>query len=335
ADIKTIPSGLKTGVIALIAGGKEGEDRMLRADIDALPVTEDTGLEYMSKNRDVMHACGHDFHTVCALAAAVCLNERRDELSGNVYVVFQPGEEAFYGSRTVLETHVLDNVRKFYGFHCDPTKDVGVICVRDGAVTASVDRFMITVNGTAGHGAVPHKANNPIPVIVSIAQQINTFSGGMISAFSPHVITITEISAKSAWNVIPESAKLTGTVRTMDEDARKIIRSQIGRIAGEFGEMYDVETVTEYEAGSHVTWNDSKLCNHAKSIARKCNLAIEEHESEMTGDDFGDYAPYGSEKSGVYIRVGTGKSYPLHHPKFMIDPAAIEPVTDFLVSLFL
>ncbi len=333
--IPVLPSGLQTGVIALIQGGKEGPARMLRADIDALPVMEESGLPWASKCPGVMHACGHDFHITCVLRAAAELYRKRDRLAGKLYVVFQPGEEGSDGAPSVLRTHILDDAVEYYGLHADPEQDPGVVSLASGAVTASVDRFMITVCGTGGHGATPHLAENPIPILWNLLNEISLSAGRKLSAFTPHVITVTHISGGTTWNVIPAEAFAEGTVRTQDTEGRTAIQKHFTESCEAFGRIYGIPIELEYENGPNVTVNDEALVQKAYLVAEKCGMKAIPMHQYMIGDDFGDYYPPESGKTGIYIRTGSGKGAPLHHPQFQVDLSAIEPVSHYLAALLL
>ena len=333
--IPVLPSGLKTGAIALIQGGKEGPARMLRADIDALPVSEESGVPYASKNPGVMHACGHDFHITCVLRAAAELNRRKAGLAGKLYVVFQPGEEGFDGAASVLRTHILDDAVEYYGLHSEPELEVGVVSLAAGAVTSSVDRFQITVCGKGGHGAMPHNAENPIPILWNLLNEISLSADRKLSAFTPHVITVTRISGGSTWNVIPEQAFAEGTVRTLDAEGQAAIQRHMAESCEAFGRIYGIPVKLEYENGPNITYCDEALVRKAARVAESCGLKAVRMRPQMIGDDFGDYIPPDSGKTGVFIRTGTGKGASLHHPRFRADLSAIEPISDYFTALLL
>ena len=333
--ISVVSTDLRTRAVALIPGGKEGQSRMLRADIDALPVTEESGLPWASKHPGVMHACGHDFHITCVLRAAVELNRRKEELPGNLYIVFQPGEEGFNGAASVLKTGLLDDVRECYGFHADPEQEAGVISIASGTVTSSVDRFRITVCGTGGHGAMPHAAENPIPILWNLLNEISLSADRKLSAFSPHVVTVTHICGGTTWNVIPDEAFAEGTVRTLDETGRAAIQKHMEDSCRAFGEIYGIPVKLAYEKGPGATYNDEALVQKASLVAETCGMKVIRMPPQMIGDDFGDYCPPESGRKGIYVRTGSGKRAPLHHPQFRVDLSAIEPVSRFLTVLLL
>ena len=334
-NIEEVPLNLETGALAVIRGEKAGNNRLFRADIDALPVTEESGLKYASKNDGVMHACGHDIHLVAALKTAVILNKIKKDIKGNVYILFQPGEEVFDGARNVIKTGVTKDIDEFYAFHVDPSREVGVLEITEGGVTSSVDRFKITVKGKGAHAAIPHKSKNPISILTKIADWIANESARYIAAFTPRVISITRINAGTTWNVIPEEGELEGTIRTLDENARNIIKSEFEKCIKVFSALYDAEILIEWEEGSHIAYNNTDLCQKAIFIAKKLGIKTAEKEKLLIGDDFGDYAPFGCGKKGLYVRIGSGIGYTYHHPSFIADPDTIDVAASFMSELLM
>ena len=332
-NIEEIPLNLETGALAVIRGGKKGNNRLLRADIDALPVNEESGLPYSSNNYGVMHACGHDIHLVTGLKVADILNRNKENVSGNVFVLFQPGEEVFDGARNVIKTGITKDIDEFYAFHVDPSREVGVLEAGTGGVTSSVDRFKITVKGAGSHAAIPHKAKNPITVLLEIANWISTQSDRSVDAFTPRVISVTRINAGSTWNVIPETGEIEGTIRTLDEAARTKIKSEFDKSVAAFASLYDVEIEIEWEEGSNIAYNDEDLRKKALYAAEKLGIKTEEKEKLLIGDDFGDYAPFGSGKKGLYIRIGSGKGFTYHHPSFIANPDVIDIAASLMIEI--
>ena len=173
AGIKILPYELETGLVAVIEGEKEGPVQALRCDIDALPVKEQTNLAYASRQEGKMHACGHDFHITAGIGCALLLNEKKRDLKGTVKIIFQPGEETSLGALKILETDVMEDVEQIWGFHADPTNEVGTVGIREGYVAAAADRFVITVRGVGCHGAHPDDGIDPVPVAVGIVQGLS------------------------------------------------------------------------------------------------------------------------------------------------------------------
>ena len=332
-NIEEVSLPLETGVLAVIRGEKSGNNRLLRADIDALPVKEESGLLYASKNEGVMHACGHDIHLVSGLMTASILNKNKANVKGNVYILFQPGEEVFDGARNVIKTGVTKDIDEFYAFHVDPFREVGVIESSQGGVTSSVDRFKITVKGVGSHAAIPHEGENPISVITDIANWIYSRSDRHVDAFSPRVISITRINAGNIWNVIPESGELEGTIRTLDDSVRKDIKDEFNNAVKAFASLNSVTIDIEWQEGSHVAYNDEELYEKSLKVASILNLKTGKRDNMLIGDDFGDYAPKGSGKKSLYVLIGSGKGYTYHHPKFIANPDVLEISSKFMAEL--
>ena len=231
AGITILDYPLEVGVVAEISGGKPGPTIALRADIDALPIKEETGLAFASKNEGVMHACGHDFHTSSIIGSAILLQERRAELKGNVRIIFQPAEEIAQGAVFVEKAGVLDGVEAIFGMHNKPDLPVGTIGIREGSLMASVDRFELDVIGVGGHAGIPNNSIDPIIVASQIITGLQTIVSRSLSSFDNVVISITQIHAGNTWNVIPEKATMEGTVRTFQNEAREIIPDLMKRTA--------------------------------------------------------------------------------------------------------
>jgi len=334
-NIEEIPFDLPTGALCIIRGNKKGNNRLLRADIDALPMEEKTELPYASVNKGVMHACGHDAHIVMGLMTADILNRNRDSVCGNVYVLFQPGEEVFDGARAVLGTKAVDDIDEFYAYHVNPAKETGVLELKEKGVTSSVDRFNISVTGTGAHAAMPHMAHNPIYTLSSMVEAIETRSGRRIDAFTPAVVSVTRINAGTTWNIIPERGEFEGTVRSLDEDARRQIKEEVEQIVRAYGMLDGVKAKIRWQEGSHIAYNDADLYLKSVKLARELGYRYDSGENIMIGDDFGDYAPYGSGKKSIYIRIGSGKGYTYHHPEFRVDPAVLGKGAFFMSRLIM
>ena len=329
--VEEIPFPLETGTLAIIRGEKPGNNRLLRADIDALPVKEESGVEYASVHDGIMHACGHDTHIVNALMVAADLNRRRKDVEGKVFILFQPGEEVVDGARSVIRTGITKDVDEYYAIHADPASETGMIGLKSGGITASVDRFHFIVQGESAHAAMPHEGKNPIRVLTDLAKWLDSCSDSRLDAYTPHVVTVARISSGNTWNVISATGELEGTVRTLDDQARAKIRAEIERAAHALEILHDVSISLDWWEGPHVTMNDEGLYEKAKRVADRLQLRTKEPDNIMIGDDFGDYAPAGSGKKSLYIRVGSGVGYTYHHPRFYADPAMLE-ITSLYIS---
>ena len=328
--IETLDTGLKTGAIAVFHGKKPGKIIGLRGDMDALPVQEESGLPYASQIPGVMHACGHDFHTSTVLGAALLLKQREAELCGKIYVVFQPAEEIADGGKSVVATHLLDDAEEFYGVHTYPGYEVGTLGIKEGPVMAAPDRFAITIRGVGAHAAQPHKGVDPIPAAASLALTAQTIVSRTIDPFVPAVVSVTHLSAGNTWNVVPETAFVEGTVRTLRPEDRKHIHATLDRMAEATAQAYGCTAEIEWEFGPDSVINDAALCEVARALALEMGFKVGIQEDTMGGEDFSEYTKH---CPGVFIRVGTGGSYANHHPKFTADPAALWPAANFCAEL--
>lgn len=328
--VEILPCTLETGLVAIIRGAKKGPIQALRCDIDALPIREETGLSYASKYEGKMHACGHDFHIVVGIGCAVLLNEKKEQMEGTVKIIFQPAEETSLGALKILETDVMDDVERIWGIHADPTNDVGTIGLREGAVTAAVDHFVVTVKGKGCHGAHPDDGQDPIPAAASMIQAFQTIVTRNINAFHPALVSVTRMQAGNTWNVIPETAQLEGTVRTMDREDRSLFEQRLKEIAGYTAMSYGLTAEVQWIAGPPATMNDAEMVNVSTEKARKLGLRVVPEESSMGGDDF---AFLEQQIPGCYLKVGTGRGQLIHQPGFSVDLNVIMPTVKYVTEL--
>lgn len=328
--VEILPCGLETGLIAVIRGEKEGPIQALRCDIDALPIQEKSGLSYASVYPGKMHACGHDFHITVGIGCALLLKERRKELSGTVKIIFQPAEETALGALKILETDVMTDVQRIWGIHADPTNEVGTIGIREGAVTAAVDRFVVTVKGVGCHGAHPDDGKDPVPAAAAMVQAFQTIVTRDINAFHPALLSVTRIQAGNTWNVIPETAQLEGTVRTMDKKDRQLVQQRIREIAEYTALGYGMNAEVEWIAASPETINDEEMVEICREKALKMNLQVVLEERSMGGDDFSFLE---EQIPGCYIKIGTGKGQLIHQPGFAVDVKAVMIKVEYMAGL--
>ncbi|MCM1125886.1 MAG: amidohydrolase [Lachnospiraceae bacterium] len=330
--IEILPCPLETGLAAVIRGEKEGPVQAFRCDIDALPIREETGLSYASACEGKMHACGHDFHIVTGIGCAILLQGQRERMAGCVKIIFQPAEESSLGALKILETDLMDDVELVWGIHADPTNETGVIGIREGAVTAAVDRFIVTVNGEGCHGAHPDDGRDPIPVAASMIQAFQTIVTRNINAFHPALLSVTKVEAGNTWNVIPESAVLEGTVRTMDREDRRLMEQRLKEIAKYTAMSYGMTAEVQWISGPPATYNDGKMTDISREIAVKMGFQVVPEESSLGGDDFA----FLEEKiPGCYLKIGTGRGQLIHQPGFMVNPAVIMPTVQYMTEIFL
>lgn len=332
AGVELLPLPLETGLVAVIRGSKEGPVQALRCDIDALPILEETGLSYASEIPGRMHACGHDFHITAGLGAALLLQKRKQELAGTVKILFQPGEESSLGALKILETDVCDDVEFFWGLHADPTNEAGVIGLRAGYVSAAVDRFVVTIKGVGCHGAHPDDGVDPIPAACAVVQALQTIVTRNANAFHPALISVTRIEAGNTWNVIPETAELEGTVRTMDRADRELFEKKVALIAQKTAEAYGAEAQVQWIPGPPAVVNDEKMAEYAADVARRLGFSVVPEEQSLGGDDFSFY----EEKApGCYIKIGTGKGQLIHQPGFAVEESVLEPTAVYLTEVLM
>lgn len=339
AGIEILPYPLETGLVAVVRGQKP-EDRVtaLRCDIDALPITEQTQLEYRSEIPGYMHACGHDLHITAGIGAAILLQERRDEFGGTIKFIFQPAEEESHGALKILKTDVMDDVPYIWGFHADPTNAVNVIGIREGYVTAAVDRFVIKVKGIGCHGAHPDDGIDPILTASAIVQGLQSIVSRNVNAFHPSLLSVTRITAGNTWNVIPTEAELEGTVRTMDREDRILYERKVKEISQKIAAAYGAAAEVEWVAGPPATYNDGRMARICEEVAYRLGMETVPEESSMGGDDFAFYEDLdtmGRDVPGCYVKIGTGVGHPIHHPSFCVDTAVILPTAQYLAELLL
>jgi amidohydrolase len=321
-----------TGVVGVIKG-KNPEEKViaLRADMDALPINELNEVEYKSKNIGVMHACGHDVHTTCLLGAAKILNELKDEWSGMVKLIFQPGEEKNPGGASILiKEGVLENPspEAIFAMHVNPSLPVGKLSFRSGMVMASADEIYITIRGKGGHAAAPHLTADTILVASQLVVNLQEVVSRMNNPFNPSVLSITSIQGGNTTNVIPSEVRLIGTFRAMNEEWRFKAHDLIKKICKNTAEMGGAEMDVHIDVGYPFVINNEKLTNMAKRKAMTFagNENVEETEMRMGAEDF---AFYSHRIPACFFRLGVGNiekkiTSGVHTPTFNIDEAAIE-----------
>lgn len=332
AGIEIHPSGLDTGLIAVIRGSKPGRVIGLRADMDALPVQEETGLPYASCVSGVMHACGHDFHTACMVGAALEIKKREKELCGTVKIVFQPGEEISAGGKVVARQEILQDAEEFYAGHTYPDFPVGTLGIKPGPVMAAPDAFTIRIHGKGAHAGDPHQGIDPIPAAAALVLSAQSIVSRSKDAFEPAVLSFAHVQAGTTWNIIPEEALLEGTLRTLNMDLRRDMQERLGAMAQSVARAYGCTADIQWMIGPAPVINDPALCEKAQAIARDLGLTAEPQNNTMIGEDFSEYLKI---CPGAFIRVGTGGGWANHHPKFTADERALAPAAHFFAELAL
>ena len=266
-----------SGIAALLEGGKPGPTVLLRGDMDALPLTEETGLDFTSRTDGVMHACGHDTHTSMLVGAAKLLSTQRADIAGRVLFMFQPGEEGNHGARFMLEEGLLDLPTRADGsespltgafaLHITSALPTGWFGCRGGPIMAAADTMYITVKGRGGHASQPHRALDPIPIACEIVQALQTMITRRIDVFDPAVVTVGKIVAGTVDNIIPETAEIEGTVRAVSETTRRLVHDGIRRVAEGIAAAHDAEVTVELVDGYPVTVNDKSQAEGALRLA--------------------------------------------------------------------
>ena len=314
----------RTGVVGVIKGKNSASGKIigLRADMDALPIHEQTGLEYASKTDGAMHACGHDGHTAMLLGAAKYLSETRN-FDGTVVVIFQPAEEGGGGGREMCEDGMMERfgIQEVYGMHNWPGKPVGSFAIRPGAFFAATDTFDISVEGKGGHAAKPQEVIDSTVVAAHLVTALQTIASRNADPVEQVVVSVTSIeSSSTAYNVIPQRVHLKGTVRTLNKDIRALAEKRIGEIAQGIGATYGATMDVKYHHGYPVMVNSDVQTEFAASVAASVAGECADAPLVMGGEDF---AYMLEERPGAYILVGNGDTAAVHHPEYNFNDEAI------------
>jgi amidohydrolase len=336
-----LPLAVTTGerlssIVADLDGGRPGPTVLLRGDMDALPMPEDTGLDFASEVDGAMHACGHDAHTAMLAGAARLLAARRGDIAGRVRFFFQPGEEGEGGARIALDEGLLDAsdggeaVSWAFAIHQSPSIRSGRVATRGGPIMASADEVFVTVRGRGGHASMPHQANDPIPVACEIVQALQAWITRRVDVFTPAVVTIARIRAGTTTNVIPEVARLDGTIRAVDRRVREEAHAAVRRIAEHVAAAHDMVAEVEIPRGYPVTVNDPGAADDVLGVARWLvgdDLATALPSPVMGAEDF-SYVT--EEVTGAMAFLGTrppgvppAEVAPNHSNRMVLDEGAM------------
>ncbi len=311
----------KTGVVGYLNNGGE-KTIAIRADMDALPIQEESNVPYKSKVPGKMHACGHDAHTAMLLVTAKILSQM--EFDGNIRFLFQPAEEGLNGARKMVQEGAIAGVDAIIGMHVWinlPAKSIGI---SEGPIMAAVDRFRINVIGKGGHGASPHETSDPILASSYIISSLQSIVSRNVDPVDTAVVTVGKIHGGTAFNIIPENVELEGTVRTFSEDTQKMIERRVKEIAENVAKAQGCSAEVKYEHLNYATINDKNLAEMGRKIAAQIT-SVEEQGINMGGEDFSEYARV---IPGLFAYLGIrneekGITYPHHNPKFDIDEEAL------------
>lgn len=320
----------KTGIVAVLNADKPGPCVALRAELDALPIEEQTDVPYASRNRGKMHACGHDGHMACLVGAAKVLCRLADDIPGRIKFIFQPAEEFGAGGDVMCKEGVLDapKVDAIFALHGWPDLKLGHVAIREGAAMASADQWSITIRGVGGHAAYPHRTIDPIVVASQVVVALQTVASRSIDPLESVVVTVGSVQAGTAHNIIPETAKLTGTIRSLSPDVRTRALTRFKHVAEHTASAFGATADVDFGIGYPVLMNDNKTSEFVNTVARDVvgSRNVPDTVSPcMGGEDFAFYArrvPAAFWRLGV--RCGTPETQPnLHQPTYNFPDEAI------------
>lgn len=320
-EIRILDSNLKTGLIAEIGSGQP--IIALRADIDALPIFEQTNLPYASQNPGVMHACGHDFHQTSLLGAAELLKAMEEDLQGTIRLIFQPAEETSCGALEVIETGYLDDVKAIVGFHNMPQLKANQLALKPGAMMAGVEKFKVEVEGISSHAARPDLGVDTVITLTSMVQALQVLVARTVSPFEANVLSITHIEAGTTWNVLPQNGFFEGTIRSFSPNSQKKLKEDFIKIVENTAENFGARVSITWDQTPPVTYNDPDLTELLFENSKTFAEVVEARPS-TAGEDF---AFYQEKIPGVFAFIGSNgadAAPDLHHDTMTIDDEAFK-----------
>ncbi len=343
AALDGLPLEIETGVAhngvvaTLMGGGDDGPTVGLRADMDALPIHEETGLPFASEADGKMHACGHDGHTSMLVGAAktLCQEHVRERLSGTVKFVFQPAEEGGGGGRVMVEEGVAEGVASIFALHLWPGLPFGTAATKAGPIMAAADAFELKIKGSGGHGAMPHLTADAVAIAAHVVTALQTVVAREVDPVEPAVLTVGEIGAGTAFNIIPETARLGGTVRTINDELRERMPGRMEEIARGIARGMRGDAELDYRFSYPVTRNDADAAKLALKVAASLfgeDRAVELGDPSMGAEDFAFFL---EELPGAYVWLGVGDVSGLHTPKFAFDEEILSRGAALLAALAL
>ena len=328
-EIRILDSNLKTGLIAEIGSGQP--IIALRADIDALPIFEQTNLPYASQNPGVMHACGHDFHQTSLLGAAELLKAMEEDLRGTIRLIFQPAEETSCGALEVIETGYLDDVKAIVGFHNMPQLKANQLALKPGAMMAGVEKFKVEVEGISSHAARPDLGVDTVITLTSMVQALQVLVARTVSPFEANVLSITHIEAGTTWNVLPQNGFFEGTIRSFSPSSQKTLKEDFIKIVENTAENFGARVSITWDQTPPVTYNDPDLTELLFENSKTFAEVVEARPS-TAGEDF---AFYQEKIPGVFAFIGSNgadAAPDLHHDTMTIDDEAFKVSVPYYVE---
>ena len=326
----------ENGIVATLRGGNDGPAVGMRADMDALPITEETGLPFASEVEGKMHACGHDGHTSMLVGAAHALCGMRDELNGTVRFIFQPAEEGGGGGRVMVEEGVAEGLDSIFALHLWPGLPFGTVATKAGPIMAAADAFEMEIEGTGGHGAMPHLSADAVVIAAHVVTVLQTVVSREVDPVEPAVLTVGEIGAGTAFNIIPEKARLGGTVRTLNEDLRRGMPGRIEGLGQSVARGMRGDATLDYRFSYPVTRNDAGAA--ARALETATALFDEESVLELPNPSMGaeDFAYFLERVPGAFVWLGVGEDASgLHTPQFAFDEKILARGSALLTALVL
>jgi len=343
AALEGLPLEIETGVaqngiVATLQGGGEGPTVALRADMDALPIHEETGLPFASQTEGKMHACGHDGHTSMLVGAAHALSQDplRGRLRGTVKFVFQPAEEGEGGGRVMVEEGVAEGLDRIFALHLWPGLPFGTVATKAGPIMAAADGFEMEIKGSGGHGAMPHLAADAVVIAAQVVTALQTVVSREVDPVEPAVLTVGEIGAGTAFNIIPEQARIGGTVRTLNADLRGRMPERIEGVARGVARGMRGDAELDYRFSYPVTVNDADAAGRALGVAGE--LFGEDSVLQLPNPSMGaeDFAFFLQEVPGAFVWLGVGEDVSgLHTPRFAFDEDVLPRGSALLAALAL
>ncbi|MFC3860283.1 M20 family metallopeptidase [Deinococcus antarcticus] len=324
----TVSRPTPTSVLAVLKGqAGPGKTVLLRADMDALPIEEETGLDFASSHPGVMHACGHDGHTAMLLGAATLLSAQPEMLHGEVRFIFQHAEELPPGgAQELVDAGIMDGVDVVMGAHLMSPVPTGVVVVKGGPLMAAADRFSLTIQGKGGHGAMPHQTIDPVVIAAQVILALQTIVSRTLDPMDTAVVTVATLEAGIAQNVIPDTVTLGGTIRTFNPEVRQLIPERMEAIVKGITQAHGATYRFDYLQGYRATTNDDTVARRLQDVVRQVlpDVQLLTDPNPLMGSE--DFSAYMTKAPGTFVLIGAGgpDAAPHHHPKFDVDEAALE-----------